>query len=82
MDCGKRYFGQMGRCFRIRFKVHFSSYKQQNYNSKFAQHLLESHYSMAPIDDVMEVVQVVKKGHLINALEKFYVYKETSMNNH
>jgi hypothetical protein len=36
---------------------------------------------MGPIEDVMEVMQVVKKGHFMNVLEKFYIYKEIHMNN-
>jgi hypothetical protein len=35
---------------------------------------------MVLMEDVMEVVQVVGKGHFMNLLEKFYVYKETPVN--
>jgi hypothetical protein len=36
---------------------------------------------MATIEDIMEVIQVVKKGQFMNLLEKFHIYKETCMNN-
>jgi hypothetical protein len=36
---------------------------------------------MGPIEDVMEVLQVAKKGHFMNVLEKLCIYKETHMNN-
>jgi hypothetical protein len=58
-----------------------ASYKQQDYNSKYAQHLVENDHPMAPINETMEVVQVVKKGHYMNALQRFYVYEETHRNN-
>jgi rRNA maturation protein Nop10 len=80
-DCGKRYLRQTGIPFRTRFRKHFSSYKQRNYNSNFAQHLLENNNSMAPVNEIMEVVQVVKKNHFVDILEKYYIYKETCMNN-
>jgi hypothetical protein len=35
---------------------------------------------MGPTEDVTEAVQCVGKGHFMNALEKFYIYKETHMN--
>jgi hypothetical protein len=35
---------------------------------------------MVPRNETMEVVQVVKKGHYMNLLESFYIYKETCMN--
>jgi hypothetical protein len=58
-----------------------ASYKQQDYNSKYAQHLLKNHHSMAPVNETVEVVQVVKKGHYMNALEIFYIYKQTHRKN-
>ena len=29
----------------------------------------------------METVYITKKGHLMNALEKFYIFRETKLNN-
>jgi hypothetical protein len=55
-------------------------YKHQNQNSKFALHLQESHHSIRPTEDIMEVMQVVGQGNFMNVLEKFHIYKETSMN--
>jgi hypothetical protein len=36
---------------------------------------------MGPTEDVMVVVQVVKKGHFMNTMETFHIYKETHINN-
>lgn len=54
-------------------------YKHQNQNSKFA-HLQESHHSIRPTEDIMEVMQVVGKENFMNVLEKFHIYKETYTN--
>ena len=45
------------------------------------QHLQENHHSIGPLDSIMEVVQVCSKSSVMNVLEKFYIYKETQMNN-
>ncbi|GFG40387.1 hypothetical protein Cfor_07221 [Coptotermes formosanus] len=79
-ECEKRYVGQTEISFRTRFTERLAAYKQQNYNSKFAQHLLENRHPMGPIEDIMEAIQVVKTGQFINVLEKLHIYKETCMN--
>jgi hypothetical protein len=69
----KTVSGTNGESFRSRFIEYFLSYKQQNQNSKFSQHLQESNHSVGPIEDVMEIALVVGKGHFMNVLEKFYI---------
>jgi hypothetical protein len=41
-NCEKKYTGQTGRCFKVRFQEHFRDFKHGNNRSKFAQHLLEN----------------------------------------
>jgi len=79
-DCDGKNLGQTGRPFRAKFKEHLLSYKQQNRNSKFTQHL-EHNHSIGPIEQIMDVVQVVNKGTFMNVSEKFYIYEETYKNN-
>jgi hypothetical protein len=40
-DCQKRYTGQTGGSFKLRFSEHYRDFKYNNKKSKFAQHLLE-----------------------------------------
>lgn len=47
------------------------SYKHRNQNSNFAQHIQE--YSFRPMEDVMEIEQVVRKEKFMNDLEKFHI---------
>lgn len=52
--CKKKYIGQTGRPFHVRFREHFQNYKYANNKSKFAQNLLEEGHSFGPIDDTMD----------------------------
>ena len=38
-NCEKKYTGQTGRPFKVRFQEHLRDYKYRNNRSKFAQHL-------------------------------------------
>jgi hypothetical protein len=80
-ECSMRYSGQTGRPFRVRFQEHFLDYKYANNKSKFALHLLENKHSIGHIDDIMKVLCTTNKGKLMDTIERFYIYKETSNNN-
>jgi hypothetical protein len=45
----------------IRFQEHFRDFKYGNGKSKFAQHLIDNKYSIALIEDSMEILHVSKK---------------------
>ena len=72
----KKYIGQTGRPFHVRFREYFQEYKYVNNKSKFAQHLLEGH-SSGPIDDIMHTIHIANKG----TLERFYIYRVTQRDN-
>jgi hypothetical protein len=80
-DCNVRYIGQTGRFFCVRFSKHFRDYKYANNKSKFARHLLEISHSIAPIENIMEVLYSTNKGKLMDTMERFHIYKETCINN-
>jgi hypothetical protein len=40
-NCNKKYVGQTGRLFRIRFREHLNDYKYANNRSKFAQNIID-----------------------------------------
>jgi hypothetical protein len=64
--------GKKERSFKTRSKEFPQSYKHRNQNSKFAQHLQEYSFTR-PMEDVMEIVKVVRKEKFTNELEKFYI---------
>jgi hypothetical protein len=47
-DCNKPYIGQTERSFSQRFKEHHLSFRTNNTNSSFTQHLLENSHILDP----------------------------------
>jgi hypothetical protein len=83
--CRKRYVGQTGRPFHVRYREHYHDYKYANNKSKFAQHALDEGHAFGPINEVMYVIHFAKKkkkkGRLLETLERFYIYNETTKGN-
>jgi hypothetical protein len=46
------------------------------------RHLLENNHSIGPIESVTDVLYTTNKGRLLDTMERFYIYKETRINNH
>jgi len=63
-DCGKSYVGQTGRDFYTRYNEHKRSFRYNNHNSKYAQHLIEHGHTFVSIHNIMHVLQVQKKNVL------------------
>jgi len=38
-------------------------------------------HSIGPIENVMDVILTTSKGKMLDRMEKFYIYKETRINN-
>jgi hypothetical protein len=79
--CNKKYIGQTGRPFRVRFREHYNDYRHEHNRSKFAQHVLEEGHSFGPMNEVMKVVHFARKGKMLDTLERFYIYKEAKQGN-
>jgi GIY-YIG catalytic domain. len=75
-DCNKKYIGQTVRPFHIRFQEHFRDFKYGNGKSKFAQHLLENRHAVSPMEGIMEVSHIKKKGNMMNTMERFRICNE------
>ena len=71
----------MGRLFHIRLQEHFRDFKYGNGKSEFTQHLLDNRHTIAPMEDIMEVLHIKKKGNMMNTPERFHVYNETKIDN-
>jgi hypothetical protein len=80
-NCGKKYTGQTGHNFEKRFKEYFQSFKYNNYNSTFEQHLLETGHEFGKIEDNNVHHILRQKGKHLDTMEKFYIYRETKDNN-
>ena len=58
------------------------AFQHNTQQSKFAQHLIKHGHAFGNIENIMEIIQLHKKGTHLNTLEKFYIHKEYSNNNH
>jgi hypothetical protein len=76
-----KYTGQAGRPFRVRFQEDFQDFKYGNGKSRFATHLLENKHSIGPMENIMETLHTTGKGRMMDTLEKFYIFRETKINN-
>ena len=77
--CKMKYIGQTGEPFKIRFQEHFRDFKYGNGKSSFAQHLIHNRHAMGPMQDIMDIVHVTRKGRMMDTLEKFYIFRETKL---
>ena len=41
---------------------------------------MDNKHSTGPMENNMDVIHTTDKGKMLNILEKFYIYKETSIN--
>ena len=78
-DCDKKYIGQMGRSFCVRYGEHLRDYKFRTGNSKFAQHLHDCNHAFGPINTVMDILYTIKKGAMMDTLGKYHIYRVTSL---
>jgi len=76
-SCDKKYIGQTGRLFHVRFREHQHDYRYMCKKSKFAQHLLDEGHDFGPMENVMDIVQYANKGRMMDTLEKFHIYELT-----
>jgi hypothetical protein len=77
--CQKKYVGQTGRPFHVRFREHYRDYKYPNNKSKFAQHVIEEGHAFGPKENIMDMIHIENKGRMLDTLEKFYIYEETQL---
>jgi hypothetical protein len=76
-----KYMGQTGRSFSTRFQEHLRDFKHGNGKSRFAWHLLENGHAISPMEEIMDTIHFTSKGWLINTMGRFYIFRETKLNN-
>ena len=79
--CNIKYIGQTGRLFKTRFQGHLRDFKYNNRKSKFAQHLLDKQHSVDKMENTMDIKHITSKGKMMDTIEKYYIYRETKLNN-
>jgi hypothetical protein len=79
--CNMKYIGQIDRPFKTRFQEHLRDFKYNNRKSKFAQHLLDKQHFMDKMENIMDILHITNKVKIIDTIEKYYIYRETKLNN-
>jgi hypothetical protein len=76
-ECSKKYIGQTGWLFHIRYKEHAREYRYYTKKSNYAKHLLNNRRTLCSMEECMTILHTTVKGPMLNTLKKFCIYKET-----
>jgi hypothetical protein len=72
MYCPLKYVGQAGHMLYTRRKAHIEAVRNNNGNSGYSNHMLNTGHAFGSITDTMKVVKLKKKK---NTPEKYHIYK-------
>jgi hypothetical protein len=74
MDCPLKYIGQTGRTFKTRYKEHIQLISNNNSNSGYSKHILNTVHTNGSITDTMKALKTQRKGKHLNTLERYFIY--------
>jgi hypothetical protein len=63
LDCPLRYIGQTGRTFKIRYKEHIQAIRNNNSNSGYSKHILNTGHAYGTITDTIGVIRNWEEEH-------------------
>jgi hypothetical protein len=69
LECLKKYIGQTGRNFNIRYKENIHDINSSNGNPGYANHILNTGHAYGTMTDTMNIITIGKKGKHLNTLE-------------
>jgi hypothetical protein len=75
MDCPIEYIERMGRTFQTRYKEHIQETRNNNGNSGYSIHILNTGYAYGNITDTMKSYENREKGKYHNTPERCHIYK-------
>jgi hypothetical protein len=78
IDCPRKYIEQTRRIFNVRYK----ELRNNNSNSVYSHHMLNTGYTYGTIMDTMDIIKTGKKGRHLNTLENYYIYRISRDNLH
>jgi hypothetical protein len=67
--------GQKGRIFHTRYKEHTQAIRNNNSNSEYSNHILNTGHTYGTKTDTMDIIKMYKKEKHSNTLEKYHIYK-------
>ena len=68
-DRNKKYVGQTDRPLFARLQEHFRDFKYGNGKFMSAKHIIDNRHSIAPMEDIMEILHIINKGSMLNTVE-------------
>jgi hypothetical protein len=68
--------------FVTRYKEHILAIRNNNSNSGYSNHILNTGHTYGTITDTMELVKIGKKGRHLNTVEKCHIYRISKDNLH
>jgi hypothetical protein len=57
LDCPLKYKGQTGRAFHTRYKEHIHAIRNNNSNSGYSNHILNTGHKYGTIADTMDIIK-------------------------
>jgi hypothetical protein len=82
LDCPLKYIGQTGWIFNIRYREHIHAIRNNNNNSRYSNHILNTGHTYGTINDTMDIIRKGKNGKHLNTLDKHYIHKISKNNLH
>jgi hypothetical protein len=82
LDCPLRYIAKTGRTFKTIYKKHIQAIRNNNSNSGYSNHILNTGYTHGTITDTTDVIRNGRKGRHLNTLEKYHIYRISKTNAH
>jgi hypothetical protein len=82
LNCSLKYTGQTGRTFNIKYKEHIHAIRNNNTNTGYSKHILDTGHTYGTINDTMYIVKKGTKGNHLNTLEKYHIHKISKSNLH
>jgi hypothetical protein len=78
LGCPLKYIGQIGRTFHTRYKEHIHNDRNNDRNSGYSNHILNTGHKCGTITDTMDIIRTHRKQ--LNTLGKYYIYKVSKDN--
>jgi hypothetical protein len=75
LNCPLKYIGQTGRTFHTRYREHIHAIRNNDSNSGYSNHILNTGQKYGTIADTMGIIKTHRKGKHLNILEKYHMYK-------
>jgi hypothetical protein len=64
MECPRKYIGQTGRTFNIRYKKHIHDIRSNNCNTGYSNRILNTGHIYGTMTDTMKIIKTLKREAL------------------